>query len=234
MSQKTAPSESKKTESEQKSPEKKSLEKQVSASSSSPEKSGKGWGFKQWLIVYGSIFLVFQIAIFIFVSQGGESRARSIMLDTASSYYEEGNYQEALETLLTFGEKWPGAYNTQNFNRRIGEYYLAAGEYKQAEEHIKKSISLNSQIPGGWAQQGLAVWKQERYDAAAALFSTELQRGDKRSDLAYAYLGLYHYQNENFPLAFEYFASVREDAEIDIDMDKYREEFKDKYLSSAE
>jgi len=234
LSQKTAPSDSKKTESEQKSPENKPAEQKRSAATSASADSGKGWGFKQWLIIYGSIFLAFQIAIFFFVSQGGESRARSLMIDSATSFYEEGKYQEALDTLLDFGEKWPGAYNTQNFNRRIGEYYLAAGEYIQAEEHIKKSISLNSQIPGGWAQQGLAVWKQDRYDAAAALFQTELQRGDKRSDLAYAYLGLYHYQNENYPLAFEYFAGVREDADVDIDMEKYRKEFREKYVTQAD
>ncbi|MGF1572578.1 MAG: tetratricopeptide repeat protein [Sumerlaeia bacterium] len=187
--------------------------------------------FYFWLKVYGAFFLIIQLVIvtlFIglpFFGYGGEKSQQKALLSKAEDLRENQQYADALAVLVDFGEKWPGAYETQNFNRRIGEYYLDAGEPAKAVEHLRKSIEIDPNIPGGWAQWGIALWNQDKKQQAYTQFAQELEKGNLDSDIANYYLGQYHFELKNYKQAFDHFAAVKETYPDYNKLDAYRREF---------
>lgn len=189
--------------------------------------------FVFWLSVYGGIFLAIEVAILLlFVVFGGEKNQQNALLGEAAELRKNQEYDKALAVLVIFGEKWPGAYDTQNFNRRIGEYYLDAGEPKKAAQHLSKSIQLNPNIPGGWSQLGIAYWNQGQKENAVEQFNLELKNGNRDSNLAHYYLGKFYFEQGTFKEAFEHFAAVREDFPQYSELEAYRQEFIQKTLQS--
>lgn len=191
--------------------------------------------FWRWFKIYGAIFLVFEVMILIFfVGLSGEKSQQKAMLREAEQLRNKGQHVEALAILVKFGEQWPGALKTQNFNRRIGEYYLDAEEPEKAAEHLEESIKLNPNIPGGWAKLGEALWKAGKLEAAVEQFSLELEKGNQDNDLAHYYLGRFYFEKKSYKEAFNHFAAIKETFPQYTELDTYRREFIQVTLKSDE
>lgn len=144
-----------------------------------------------WIGLYVGIFLIAQAVLFLaFNTAGGDSRVRREMLQRADAAADAGRQQERLEVLLDYGKRWPGAYQTGDFQKRLGDATAALGEHQQAAEHYMTSASLRPDEPGVYAAAG-EQWRLAG-DAEQALnaFAMELGRSDPTNAMAHHRLGL--------------------------------------------
>lgn len=202
-----------------------------------------GTGFhlttRTWIIFYAVVFLVIEsVIVFAFVGTGGESRVRRQMLLEAEELREKGKPAEAISVLEEFGERWPGAWATHNFNQRIGEYFFEAGEYKKSADALKSAVTKD---PTKWDTRALAgrsLWMNNERQEAATLFREEIEKANRNNDLAHFYLGLWALEQDDPVEAFKQFQAIADPApwaeEIRVVTDRYREELLEPARKEAE
>ena len=163
----------------------------VTADSYLEKKGGAAhWSTKNWIILYVSVFVVVQLIIlFAFTGLGGEKRPQAKMLARAESQFEEQRYEASLKTLLDFGERWPGAYGTREFEWKLGERYYNMGEYEKAAEHYINSVNADPSFRDTRALAGRSLWKAGKREEAVRWFRDELAQGSAENDIAHYYLG---------------------------------------------
>ena len=97
-------------------------------------------------------------------------RAR-IRLELASSYYEEGKTEVALDELkqvLAADPTYPEAYNLR------GLIYLRLGDLQQADDSFRRAVTLNPRNPEIQSNYGWLQCQQGRYAEAEASFQQAL------------------------------------------------------------
>lgn len=104
------------------------------------------------------------------VTPSDESDARKrarIRLQLASSYFEEGKTEVALDELkqvLAADPTFPDAYNLR------GLIYLRLNEPRQAEESFRRALALNPRDPDTHHNHGWLLCQQGRYPEAIRAF----------------------------------------------------------------
>jgi len=186
-----------------------SAKQQVSAQAFVAKGAAGQFSTKQWAMIYVAVFLVVQaVIVFAFVALGGEKREQRKMLSTAEVQFEEERFQESLDTLLEFGEQWPGAFGSREFQWKLGERYYALGQTQEAAEAYLKAVENDPTYWDMRALAGRALYESGQKDEAKSWFEEELEEGNKESDIAHYHLGLYALDEENYVEAFTRFQSI--------------------------
>lgn len=192
------------------------------------------WGNREWSILYGAVFgVVVLIILVVFTMLGGDSRPQRAMLDHAAELRAAGKHDEAVGVLLDFGKRWPGAYGTQNFERRLGDYYFDAGEYEEAADHYQNSVRADPEFRGTRALAGRALWMAGDHARAVPLFREELEKGDREDDIAQFYLGLNAIEEGNPVKAFDYFQAIEAKEDFAGRLAEVRQRIDEEYLEPA-
>ncbi len=211
------------------------------AQSSTPEatprvarKTRKHWTRKHWIAFYVTVFVVVQsVVIFAFTRAPGDSRVRQDMLLEASNLREKGEYGAALEILIEYGRRWPGAYGTQNFEQRLGDYYYDAGQYAESGKHYLKSISADESVWDTRALAGRSLWLAENREKAVELFKDELESGNPQNDMANFYLGVAANDAGDMVAAWRYIQSIRDPAPYKDELKELSRNLEEKVLAPS-
>lgn len=165
-----------------------------------------------WVGLYVGIFLIAQLVLFLaFQTAGGDSRLRREMLQRAEAAASAGRHEEHLEVLLAYGERWPGAYETGDFQKRLGDAHAALGRHREAAEHYMTSASLRPDEPGVFAAAG-EQWRLAGEDELALdAFVQELTQADPQNPMAHHRLGLAAAREGRWPAAMRHYAALPED-----------------------
>lgn len=176
-----------------------------------------------WIALYVGIFLIAQLVLFLaFQTAGGDSRLRREMLQRAEAAATAGRHQEHLDVLLDYGRRWPGAYETGDFQKRLGDAHAALGRHRPAAEHYMTSAALRPDEPGVAALAG-EQWRAAGDDALAAdAFAQELRQGDPRHPLAHHRLGLAAAQRGQWVQAMRHHAALPPDWKLAAEWDEWR------------
>lgn len=168
---------------------------------------------RTWIAIYVVIFLAIQAALALFfVGLGGEERVRLKMLDEAAQLRQRGDSTRALAVLERYGQRWPGAYGTQNFERRLGDYHFDAGNHADAAQHYAKSVAANPKVWDTRALAGQAYWLAGEKETAVRYFREELEQGNPESDLAQYHLGLWELEQGNVIRALSHMQDIKDRA----------------------
>lgn len=191
-------------------------------------------GTRFWIASYLAVFVVVQlIIVFVFVVAGGDSRVQRQMLLRAESFAESGRYDRAVATLEAFGERWPGAYQTHDFNRGLGEYHLAAGDSGSAARFLRAAVDANPDREDTRALAGLALWELGRRDDAVAMFRSEIESGNPNNDTANYHLGVHLLEQGRVGEAFAYFGAINDREGYAGRLRAAREEVFETYIEPA-
>jgi len=102
----------------------------------------------------------------------------------ANLYFAEGRYDEAIAEYKEAVRLNPSTANYYS----LGQGYLGAGQYGNAQTQFNEVISLQPQDPAGYYGLGQAYVQQGRYEDALRQFETAILRDGKFYD-AYAEIG---------------------------------------------
>ncbi len=93
------------------------------------------------------------------------------------SYYEERNYQQAIETLLALVKEHPANHSLANGYYFLAESYLAQGENEKAAEAYEMYLQLKPGILDDWiAEKAGEAWMAAgQYDKAIQSFQKAIQ-----------------------------------------------------------
>jgi uncharacterized protein HemY len=68
----------------------------------------------------------------------------------------------------------------------LGSAYFNTGNYAKAEEHLRSCVALDSDYTAAFKLLGKALYHQQKWQAAAAVFSqgcsSAVQNGDKQAE----------------------------------------------------
>lgn len=171
-----------------------------------------------WIGLYVGIFLIAQLVLFLaFQTAGGDSRVRREMLQRAEAAAAAGRHDEHLEVLLAYGERWPGAYETGDFQKRLGDAHAALGRHREAAEHYMTSASLRPDEPGVYAAAG-EQWRLTGDDALALdAFVQELTRADPQNPMAHHRLGMVAAREGRWAAAMRHRAALPDGWRLEIE-----------------
>ena len=172
------------------------------------------------LVVLLTVFVIFQFFV-INLFRAGESINWKRELADIRQTYAEGQYREAARQLTEFGERWPGSRTTFNWNRQMGEYHAAAGDWETAARYYQQAVKIDdamvaagkqlSPTPAVRADAAEAHWKAGQQEAAIELAKQELtsvNRAVGDHDKANFYLGLVLKETNRPVEAFQHFQSI--------------------------
>ena len=189
---------------------------------------------KTWVIFYVVTFLIIEtVIVFAFVGTGGDSRVRRQVLLEAEEYHGKGEYDRAIETLEDFGRRWPGAWGTENFNQRIGEYYYQGGDFEKSAAALKRAVEKD---PSKWdvrALAGRSLWKLDQRGEAVEFFQQELKDANKNNDIAHYHLGRWALDKDTPIEAFEHFQAISDPAPWAGELQKITEQYRKELLEPA-
>ncbi len=151
------------------------------------------------LVVIVAVFILFQ-GILLTVFQTGEDIHWRRELTAIREVHEAGRYQEAARQLTEFGERWPGAKETFDYNRQLGVYHADAGDWETAALFFEKAAEKDPEAPGVNARAGEAHYRAGDLQAAIPFLQHELLRVASPladHDRANLYLGLILFEQGN-------------------------------------
>ena len=99
-------------------------------------------------------------------------------------YDKLGKYDQAEEA---FNQALRQAPNAAFLHNNLGFSYLLAGKYAQAEDNLRQALKLNSQFQRARVNLGIALAKQNQFDAALAEFKKALPEAQAYYNLAYVH-----------------------------------------------
>jgi len=130
------------------------------------------------------------------------------MLARAASLADQGRPADAVEAYRRFGERWPGAWQSHDFNRKIGEQLLLAGEPAEAADRLMAAALADPEEWDTQALAGRAMLGAGAREQALQLFALELQGGNPGNDWALYHLGEAALERGDWVEAFRRFESV--------------------------
>jgi tetratricopeptide (TPR) repeat protein len=177
-----------------------------------------------WIGLYVGIFLIAQLVLFLaFQTAGGDSRIRRELLQRAEAAAEAGRHQEHLDVLLDYGKRWPGAYETGDFQQRLGDAHAALGRAREAAEHYMTSASLRPDEPRVHALAGEQWLAAGEPDLAFNAFVQELRQGDPLHPMAHHRLGLAAAQRGDWVQAMRHHAALPDDWKPLVEWNEWKE-----------
>lgn len=174
------------------------------------------------LTVFG-IFMVMAIVLYVmWIGREGEGSEIAWQQELAriDGAYADGDYEDAATGLADFGENWPGAKSTFDWNRKMGLYHFAAGEYETAAKNYDRAAQIDPSAAGMRSGAGEAYWMAGDKETATKRFSAELrdvQPALRDADRSNYYLGLHLYEQNKYMQAMQHFGSI-------ADREKWAEE----------
>lgn len=176
------------------------------------------------LIVALSVFTIFMITIFAFFSTGTEIRWKK-ELARADRLYAERRYADAARAIAQFGQDYPGARATYDWNRKMGLYHGAAGDFQTSATYYLAASQISPREPGIHALAGEALWKAGKFEESVTSLRQEIERIPRATgdhDRANLYLGKYLILKEQYPEAMQHFEAIS-------NRDQWRAELDDVY-----
>ena len=167
------------------------------------------------LIVIGIVFALFMVITVSFF-KSGESIHWKRELVEIERVYNQGRHDEAALRLRQFGMDRPGAQQTYNWNRQLGEYYARAGNWAESARFYERALTLRPTAPRINALAGESFWMAGNRDRAMEFFRNELDKvnaavGDH--DRAFFFIGSHHFESGQYREALDAFASIAEEKE---------------------
>jgi tetratricopeptide (TPR) repeat protein len=178
------------------------------------------------------IFMVFTVTLF----RSGESIRWKKELAEVDAHFAAGRFDQAADGLLAFGRKWTGAQSTFDWNRKMGEYFAAAGRWQVAAQFYERAAAIRPGAAGVAARAGEAWFHAKDPAKAREWLSREINTisaalGDH--DRAHLYLGLILWQEGKPREAMEELAAVADRAKWAAQMDPVYTAVREKYLDPA-
>lgn len=175
-------------------------------------------------------------AYFLIVFESGEELQWKQDLAEADRLFEEEKYSEAAAALTQFGEDWPGARETLDWNRKMGLYHAQAGAWEQAAQYFDAALEISPNEPGLNARAGEAYWKAGEKETAWDRLGTEIEDvnaaiGDH--DRARYYLGVSMMEEGRYQQAFNYFEAISDREEWEQQLAVKRAELEELILKPA-
>jgi len=156
------------------------------------------------------VFVIFEVAM-ILIFQSGDSITWKRELSEIDALYEEGSYEAAADRLSEFGEEWPGAKDTFDWNRKMGLYHARAGDWEKAARYYVRAAEINPDAPNVHARAGEAFYKTGKREQAIEHLVQEIEsthRAVGDHDRANYYLGLDLMNEGRFVEAFQHFQAI--------------------------
>jgi len=192
-----------------------------------------------------AIFIIFQFFV-INLFRAGESINWKRELADVRQTFESGDYKKAAEDLKAFGERWPGARETFNWNRQMGEYHAAADDSQTAAEYYARAVQIDDaalarrrQIDPEPRVRALAaetLWKDGQKAPAAKMAQAEIDQvngavGDH--DRAHFYMALSEKENGNLVAAFQHLQAIAARGQWTAEIQPLYDELEAGFLASA-
>lgn len=154
-----------------------------------------------------AIFMVFTVLLF---KSGDEIHWKRELTDI-ERLHERGRYEEAAARLFQFGRDRPGAQQTFNWNRQMGEYHADAGDWETSARFYERALQLRPTEPGINALAGEAFWMAGNKARAMEFLNKEIEEinpalGDH--DRAFFYRGLAFFEEGDYRRTLQSFASI--------------------------
>jgi tetratricopeptide (TPR) repeat protein len=166
---------------------------------------------KYWLLtVLLIIFVLFEVMIITLFQSGGSIKWKKELTEV-ESLFNAGNYEQAAAELTTFGENWPGARETFDWNKRMGLYHSKTDQWETAAKYYAAAVEIDPTATAINALAGEAAFKAGDRDAATEFLATELtetKRAVGDHDRANFYLGKILLENKQYIEAFQHFQSI--------------------------
>lgn len=162
-------------------------------------------------IVIGAFLVSLGIFLFMFRAASGDEIVWKKQLSAIDMIHDEGRFAEAAEQLAKFGEDWPGARDTFEWNRKMGQYHADAGDLEAAATWYVRAAEIEPDKPGIHALAGEALWKAGRRDDAVKHLAEEIRtinRATGDHDRANYYLGLHLLEQKKYPEAMQHFQAI--------------------------
>ncbi|CAN5361644.1 hypothetical protein BH09SUM1_BH09SUM1_18160 [soil metagenome] len=171
------------------------------------------------VVVISAVFVMFEGSVFLLFGSG-ESINWKRELTAIDSDFMSGEASKAATELEEFAVRWPGAAETFDYNRKLGQYHAAAGEWKAAGDSFAKAVAIDDAnakrrgqpvTAGVRARAGEALWKSDRRAEAVKYLAAEIAKTERTAgdhDRANVYLGLSLQSEGRLPEAFQHFQSV--------------------------
>lgn len=106
----------------------------------------------------------------------------SIRLGLATSYARLKRTAEARRWI----EEALRDQNSAEVHLAVGQAYLAANDFQQAEDAFRRALELKPSLPGGHFSLGAARWKQQDEEGATAEWRAELKLGERSFEALFA------------------------------------------------
>lgn len=184
------------------------------------------------IVAVFAIFMVFTVVLF----RSGETIHWKRELVEIERVFDAGRHQEAARRILEFGRNRPGAQQTFNWNRQVGEYHAKAEDWATAARFYERALRLRPREPGINALAGEAFFKAGDLEKAREFLEREINEinvalGDH--DRAYLYLGLTHYEEGRLRDALAQFAAISDRGEWEDLMKPVYEAIEEEFLRPA-
>lgn len=174
------------------------------------------------LFVVLAVFIIFEIAIVLIFRTGEEIHWKRELVEI-DSLHERGSHEDAARRLAEFGKDWPGAVETFDWNRKMGLYHAAAGDWATAAQHYARAAEIDPRAPRVRAAAGEAYWKTGDRKKAVEFLGAEIDNvpralGDH--DRANFYLGIAAKEQGDYLAAFRHFQSIADTGAWQQELDK--------------
>ncbi|MCC5874985.1 MAG: hypothetical protein JJU11_02080 [Candidatus Sumerlaeia bacterium] len=187
------------------------------------------------LVITLAVFAIFMVFTVLLFKSGDEIHWKRELTDI-ERMHERGRYEEAAARLFQFGRDRPGAQQTFNWNRQMGEFHADAKDWATSARFYDRALQLRPAEPGINALAGESHWNAGNRERAIQLFNREIDDvnpalGDH--DRAFFHIGLHHYEEGDYRRALENFASISEPDDWKDRIDPVRQRIDEEIIEPA-
>lgn len=187
------------------------------------------------LFVVLAVFIIFEVAIILIFRTGEEIHWKKELVEI-DGLHDRGSHEAAARRLTDFGSKWPGAVETFDWNRKMGLYHAAAGDWAIAAQHYVRASEINPRAPRVRAAAGEAFWKSGDRKKAVEFLGAEIEKvpralGDH--DRANFYLGIAAKEQGDYLAAFRFFQAIADTQAWMKDLDQLYAEIQKELIEPA-